>query len=394
MRRTVGSLMCAVVLIAGAWRPVGAQRAADDVRRVQDAVQVLRDLTAQPDDRIPQYLLDRAEAIVVIPNMIRGGFVVGAKHGKGIISARERSTGRWSPPSFVEMTGGSVGWQIGAQSVDLVLLVMNDEGVRRVLDDRFTLGGDLSIAAGPIGRSASAATDLRLESQILAYSRAKGLFAGATLEGVSLRPDREANEDFYGRELDARDILLDRAPNTRAPMVAQNWVSALESLTNGADRRDRADDSRTPPRWDDARNAPRSGGVVPPPGYTGTLVNLSELVKHPKDYYGKQVLVDGAVEDVYSRTVFAIDDDRVLTTGRGVIVVAPTLRRPIVDRADLTVAGDLIKFDKGDIEDRFKDYDLDLPSDLAKRFKDQPVIVATSIRTKDGEELVGPRVIK
>jgi lipid-binding SYLF domain-containing protein len=204
-----------------------AAKPTDEVERIQDSLQVLRDLTATPDNSIARNLLDRAEAIVVIPNMIRGGFVVGAKHGKGIVSARERSTGRWSPPSFVEMTGGSVGWQIGAQSVDLVLLVMNRDGVKDLLDNEFKLGANASVAAGPVGRQGEASTDASLNAQILAYSRAKGLFAGLSLEGASLRIDRDANKDFYGASISTDEMVRGIARTTPA---GTQWTSTLARL--------------------------------------------------------------------------------------------------------------------------------------------------------------------
>src|SRR5690349_4741443 len=172
MHRAPRFLVAALAALICLRVPVAAQ-GRDQLDRIQDSIHVLRDLTQQADVRIPQYLLERAEAIVVIPDMIRGGFIVGAKHGKGLVSVRDRAANRWSQPGFVKITGGSVGWQIGAESVDLVLLVMNDNGVRKLLDNKFTLGGELAATAGPIGRNANVATDVSLESQILAYSRAK-----------------------------------------------------------------------------------------------------------------------------------------------------------------------------------------------------------------------------
>ena len=208
-----------------------AQDPSDEIERIQSSIEVLRELTATPDDAIPQYLLERAEAIVVIPSLVRGGFVVGAKHGKGIISVRDRAGNTWSPPAFMNMTGGSIGWQIGAEAVDLVLLVMNKDGVNELLEDRFTLGGNLSVAAGPVGRSASAATNAQVSSQILAYSRSKGLFAGATLEGAALHEDEGANKAFYGTALSTRSIVGERTALTAAPPVAEQWRTTLQRLT-------------------------------------------------------------------------------------------------------------------------------------------------------------------
>ena len=208
-----------------------AQDASDETERIQKATEILRDLTSTPDDAIPQYLLERSEAIVVIPSLVRGGFVIGAKHGKGVISVRDRANNSWSAPAFMNMTGGSIGWQIGAEAVDLVLLVMNKNGVDELLEDRFTLGGNLSVSAGPVGRSAAAATNAQVSSQILAYSRSKGLFAGATLEGSALHEDKDANKAFYGTALSARTILVDRTALTKTPSAAEMWRDTLQRLT-------------------------------------------------------------------------------------------------------------------------------------------------------------------
>ncbi|HET9371280.1 MAG TPA: lipid-binding SYLF domain-containing protein, partial [Vicinamibacterales bacterium] len=198
------------IAAAGATQDRPPQTKADDKdlkqaeENVQQSLDVLTELTKVPEDRIPAHLLERAEAIVVIPTLVRGGFIVGAKHGTGLVSVRNRATNSWSAPAFVKMTGGSIGWQIGAQSVDVVLLVMNKRGVDDLLSDKFTLGGSLSVAAGPVGRSADASTDAKMSAQILAYSRAKGLFAGATLEGASIHTDDGNNEAVYGAGKDVK----------------------------------------------------------------------------------------------------------------------------------------------------------------------------------------------
>ena len=199
--RTVG-IPALVLAVAMTWEPprYAATQASEEMERIDKSIAVLRDLTSAPDNGIPQYLLERAEGIVVIPNLVKGGFVIGAKHGTGVFSARDRSRNTWSEPGFVHMTGGSIGWQIGVESTDLVLLVMNRAGVDDLLKDKFTLGGSLSVAAGPVGRSGDAATDAKVSAQILAYSRSKGLFAGATLEGSAVHADDSDNEAFYGRK--------------------------------------------------------------------------------------------------------------------------------------------------------------------------------------------------
>jgi lipid-binding SYLF domain-containing protein len=200
----------------------------DEAELIEDSIEVLEELTSTPDDAIPQYLLARAEAIVVIPSLVKGGFIVGAKHGEGILSVRNPSNSTWSAPAFMNMTGMTIGWQIGLESVDLVLLVMNRDGVDKLLEDRFTIGASASVTAGPLGRSADAGTNARLDSEILAYSRAKGLFAGATLDGAALHSDGDANEDFYGREQKTREIVAGAVD--RLPPMAATWRATLARI--------------------------------------------------------------------------------------------------------------------------------------------------------------------
>lgn len=213
--------------------PAAAQAPTEEARRLDDALAVLEALTTAPDDGIPQRLLARAEAIVIVPSLLKGGFVLGAKHGKGVISVRQSPDRDWSAPAFLNMTGASIGWQIGIEAVDLVLLVMNREGIDDLLSNRFTIGGSLSLAAGPVGRSADAGTDARLSAGLLAYSRAEGLFAGATLEGAALRADDEANQAFYDGAVDLR-TLLTRAETPAAPPAAAAWRIELARLTAAA----------------------------------------------------------------------------------------------------------------------------------------------------------------
>ena len=210
--------------------PASAADTASEAERLRKSVEVLQALVRTPDDAIPEHILERAEAIVVIPTLVKGGFVVGAEHGRGVMSVRDRTTGTWSLPAFVAMTGGSIGWQLGVQSTDLVLLVMNKDGVDELLSSEFKLGADASVAAGPVGRSAQAATDGNLTAKILAYSRARGLFAGVSVQGSALRDDMDANGDFYGREQTARQVFA-LPVTTTAPAAAANWRSALAAVT-------------------------------------------------------------------------------------------------------------------------------------------------------------------
>ena len=207
-----------------------AAEPSDEVEVIDDSIEDPQELTSTPDNGIPQHLLARAEAIVVIPSLVKGGFIVGAKHGEGILSLRNRSDNSWSAPAFMKMTGMTIGWQIGVESVDLVLLVMNKDGVKELLEDRFTFGASASATAGPVGRSAEAGTNAGLDSQILGYARA-GLFAGATLDGAALRADKDANEDFYGRRRTASEIVTGTAV-AGLPAAAATWRATLARLVS------------------------------------------------------------------------------------------------------------------------------------------------------------------
>lgn len=210
-------------------------RGSEESDRVHESMKALEALTGAADDAIPEYVLEHAEALVVIPSLIKGGLGFGAEHGKGIMSVRDAESGRWSAPAFVSMTGGSFGAQIGLTSIDLVLVVTNRDGVDELLKDKFTLGGNLSVAAGPVGRSAEAKTDALMTAKILAYSRAKGVFVGATLEGTAITSDESANEGFYGVRYDTRDIVLQHDVDvSKAPQVASDWRARLSALTAGA----------------------------------------------------------------------------------------------------------------------------------------------------------------
>jgi len=218
----------------------------DAADRVRHATDVFTELVNGKDNGIPTQLLFNAEAVIVIPTLIKGGFVAGAKHGKGIVSvrtlptsdrdttagsasaSRTDGTAGWSGPAFIKMTGGSIGWQIGVESVDLVLLVMNRKGVDELLDDRFTIGGNLSLAAGPLGRSGDAATNPTAAAGVLGYSRAQGLFAGATLEGAAIKNDQDENQALYGNSAHLRTILIDRArPAVALPAEIRQWQDTL-----------------------------------------------------------------------------------------------------------------------------------------------------------------------
>lgn len=177
--------------------------------KLEDSVDVLKETISIPERGIPPVLLRNATGVAIIPNVIRAGFVLGGRYGTGILVVRDKE-GNWSNPSFISIAGGSIGWQIGVEAIDIVLVFKNERSINRILTGKFTLGADASIAAGPVGREAQAATDLQLKSEIYSYSRSRGLFAGLALAGAVLQVDDEANEKFYGKQgILARDIFTD-----------------------------------------------------------------------------------------------------------------------------------------------------------------------------------------
>lgn len=238
--KIAGFLTAAAVALVGV-APFASEPAAQDQRSqakpelsdeaevITESIEVLQELTATPDKGIPNHLLQRAEAIVVIPSLVKGGFVLGAKHGKGVISVRNQSTREWSAPAIAKLTGGSIGWQIGVEKVDLVMLVMNRDGVNELLEDKFTIGGNASVTAGPVGRSADAATNAQMGGKILAYSRAQGLFAGASLEGAKLHSDNDDNAALYGESVKLREVLDGKAATT--PAIAGTWRTFINRIT-------------------------------------------------------------------------------------------------------------------------------------------------------------------
>jgi lipid-binding SYLF domain-containing protein len=175
--------------------------------RLDASADTLADMMKASDKGIPQDLLDKAKCVVVIPGMKKAGFIFGAKYGQGFAACRRSGGTGWSAPASMRVEGGSVGFQIGLSETDVVLLVMNDGGMKHLLEDKFTIGGDATAAAGPIGRAASAQTDAMLNAEMLSYSRARGLFAGISLEGATLRPDGDTNRELYGRDATNREIL-------------------------------------------------------------------------------------------------------------------------------------------------------------------------------------------
>ena len=198
--------------------------------RLQNAGTVFSEIMGIPDN-IPQNLLDKAKCVIVIPNVVKAAFVVGGTFGRGAMVCRrgDNFSGPWGAPVMVGLEGASVGFQLGGESTDFVILIMNDRGASSILDSKVKIGGDISAAAGPVGRTAEASTDAYMRAEMLTYSRARGLFAGVSLDGTTLRPEKDANEALYGKKIEARDIV--REPDIKAPEAAQRLISQLDKAS-------------------------------------------------------------------------------------------------------------------------------------------------------------------
>src|SRR5271169_1801844 len=218
--------LIATLAIAGAMSTytLAADREIKVDDRLDASADALTDMMRADDKGIPQDLLDKAHCVVVIPGMKKAGFIFGAEYGRGFAVCRRQGGSGWSAPAAMRSEGGSFGFQIGASETDVVLLVMNDGGMRHLLSDKFTVGGDASVAAGPLGRDASARTDAMMNAEILSYSRSRGLFAGIALTGVTLRPDGETNRELYSRNATNREIL---SGDFKAPAAAKKFEHAL-----------------------------------------------------------------------------------------------------------------------------------------------------------------------
>jgi len=196
----------------------------EPAKRLNEAAAVFSEIMAAPDKGIPQDMLGNAHCIVIVPGLKTAGFIVGGKYGKGYISCRTRGNRGWSAPGTVRIEGGSVGFQIGGSETDLIMLVMNERGVDKLLSSKFTLGAEGSVAAGPVGRTATAQTDAQMHAEILSWSRSQGLFAGLALEGATLRQDLDDNATLYGKQLENKQIVT---TGVRAPKSAARLLSLL-----------------------------------------------------------------------------------------------------------------------------------------------------------------------
>jgi lipid-binding SYLF domain-containing protein len=213
MKKTMSLLLMSVLGTVGTYAWAGSARE-DTVARLQSSVDVVHAIMATPDKGIPEEVLSNAKCIVVVPNLIKGGFIFGGKHGRGVATCR--TSEGWSAPAFVSVGGGSWGLQIGVEDVDLVMLVMNDQGFQHLLSSKFELTGEGSVAAGPVGRHASAGTDWKMNTEMLTYSRSKGVFAGLTLEGAVVEQDNDSTSAIYGRHMMFRNILSGKASTPRS----------------------------------------------------------------------------------------------------------------------------------------------------------------------------------
>ena len=214
-------LILVVVLSSLVWA-ADEQKESKATDRVQAAADVLNEIQAAPDSGIPEEILSRSDCVAVVPSMLKGGFIVGGKYGRGLASCRTPKG--WSAPAFFMVTGGSFGFQIGGQAVDLVMLIMNNDGMQHLLSSQFELGADASVAAGPVGRHAEGNTDWKMRAQVLTYSRARGLFAGATLNGAVIKQDKDTTREFYGHMVTFKAALTGEV---EPPALANPFLTSL-----------------------------------------------------------------------------------------------------------------------------------------------------------------------
>jgi len=229
MKQTsVTVLVCLLVLTNSIQSSASQPSKGEERDRARKAAVAFQEIMSAPDQGVPQELLDRAHCVAVFPSVKKGGFIVGGQYGKGLISCR-RAQGSWGSPAYFTIGGGSFGLQIGGQAVDLVLLVMNKSGVDGLLQDKFEIGAGAAVSAGPVGRNTHVSTDVLLKSQIISYSRSRGLFAGLELKGAVIMQDKTANKDIYGQEISAREIIVDG--KVRTPSTIRIFPGALRKFS-------------------------------------------------------------------------------------------------------------------------------------------------------------------
>ncbi|SRR5581483_2126060 len=235
MRRIIVLLL---VVFAGILSWAGEQKK-DVTERLQMASDVLNQMSAAPDKGIPEEVLASAKCIAVVPHLVKGGFIFGGKHGRGVATCR--TSDGWSAPAFISVGGGSAGLQIGVEGVDLIMLIMNDKGMGQLLSSKFQVSGEGSAAAGPVGRHASAGTDWKMDTQMLTYSRSKGIFAGLTLEGAVVQQDSDSTISVYGKDVTFQSVLKGRVPT---PEVAREFMKAVGVAAHNAKIQEASDDDK------------------------------------------------------------------------------------------------------------------------------------------------------
>jgi lipid-binding SYLF domain-containing protein len=198
--------------------------------RLGTATKVFNEVMATPDRSIPEDLIEKAECIVIVPGLKKGAFIIGGQYGKGFVNCRKASGRNWGAPAAMRIEGGSFGFQLGGQSTDLVMLIMNSRGMEQLTKSKFTLGGDASVAAGPVGRTTNAATDASMSAEILAWSRNKGLFAGISLSGATLREDEDVNKELYGKKLNTQEIVI--AGKVPPPPAGRALIASLDRFSS------------------------------------------------------------------------------------------------------------------------------------------------------------------
>ena len=218
-----------VILLAilATFTPLRAQNPDDETKRVNEALTALDEIMAAADKSVPRSVMEKAVGIAVFPSLLKGGLGIGGQHGRGILSVRDKKNGGWSNPAFLTINGGSIGAQIGVQAIDLVLIINNQRGLEQLVKNEFKVGADASVAAGPVGRDASASTDIQMRAQILSYSRSRGLFAGVTLNGSTIKQDRDANERFYTIGYQTGQIVFDGMGKATNPAAVARWKETL-----------------------------------------------------------------------------------------------------------------------------------------------------------------------
>ena len=230
-RAMMGSVPAVALFLLGVFLAAPSEAASPLLdRRIWEARQVLSEIMTSPDQSIPEELLAKCKAIAVYPTVIKAGFIFGGRFGKGVVLKRDEKTRKWGPPAFSTIGGGSWGLQIGAEATDLILVIMNERGLDGLLANQFTLGAGAGVAAGPVGRSSEAATDLSLKAGIFSYSRSRGLFGGLTLEGTVVTQDNNSNTEYYGKPITSRGILLDHAVEVEPS--SKELVDALDEFSS------------------------------------------------------------------------------------------------------------------------------------------------------------------